>query len=145
MKDPSEDHSSEVEGPLDGTIDGGGGEGGSLDNGPINRLSRLNSSDSCRLSQQVSSEMESESEEEPVKNEFPFADIVAPKPVPQRCKFRKRSSFCGSPWVIKMVDKFNWMAPYENYALQVRYAVAGVLVALALGILSSSFLSPSAS
>lgn len=50
-----------------------------------------------------------------------------------------RSSFCAPPWLLKMIGYLNWLQPYEDYALQARYFIAGLFVLAAICIVSSSF------
>ncbi|XP_014240896.1 uncharacterized protein LOC106661783 isoform X2 [Cimex lectularius] len=66
-------------------------------------------------------------------------DAEVQKKLPQKYKFRKRSSFCAPPWMLKLMGYLEWLQPYENYALQARYFIAGVFVFFAIAIVSSSF------
>ncbi|BES99311.1 Hypothetical protein NTJ_12128 [Nesidiocoris tenuis] len=61
------------------------------------------------------------------------------KRLPNRYKFRKRSSFCAPPWVMKAMAYLHWLQPYEDFALQARYALAGVFVLTAIAIVVSNF------
>uniref|UniRef100_A0A0K8SKW9 Protein MRVI1 n=3 Tax=Lygus hesperus TaxID=30085 RepID=A0A0K8SKW9_LYGHE len=61
------------------------------------------------------------------------------KRLPNRYKFRKRSSFCAPPWVLKIMAYLQWLQPYEDFALQARYFLAGIFVLTAIGIVLSNF------
>ncbi|KAK9508864.1 hypothetical protein O3M35_006323 [Rhynocoris fuscipes] len=96
--------------------------------------------DSC-TSQPNSSEVDTESENEQSlkKSRILKAEAQIKRKLPQRYKFRKRSSFCAPPWLMKMIAYLNWLQPYEDYALHARYFVAGMFVFAAVCIVSSSF------
>ncbi|KAF6199660.1 hypothetical protein GE061_005958 [Apolygus lucorum] len=61
------------------------------------------------------------------------------KRLPNRYKFRKRSSFCAPPWVLKIMAYLQWLQPYEDFAMQARYILAGIFVLTAIGIVLSNF------
>ncbi|XP_073997979.1 uncharacterized protein isoform X2 [Rhodnius prolixus] len=96
--------------------------------------------DSC-TSHPNSSDIDTESEDELSlkKNRIIREEAEIKRKLPQRYKFRKRSSFCAPPWLLKMIGYLNWLQPYEDYALQARYFIAGLFVLAAICIVSSSF------
>lgn len=100
--------------------------------------SRLRSADSNE-SQPNSSDVSSEEETRVFKRSLSFKEESNARKITVRQKFRKRTSFTAPLWVQKISKYLQWLQPYEDFALQVRYFIASLFVLAAFLIVAASF------